>query len=232
MVSTSSSAGPSRASHTQRKDWTALVEELFVSVVSGAPFGVGVIGKHKGLLGASLKLRLNQRFPQPQVQEFIRKHFQVRQLDRLFERGDGLEPDPSGAYKVEGGDLGLPRNTLVSLFQNPADANLRGVILFGGQRMEGQLEKRMQAARAILESTGRSSARGGLALDSRDQLEERLSKINVKRLFDYDIELLARIVNGLEEVREELPLELKPTFKAISDFVIRQKTRQGVLGKL
>jgi hypothetical protein len=226
MVTSVSSAGSIRAQSTQRTDWDSLVDELYVSVISGAPFGVGVAAKHKGLLGTSLKLRLNQRFSNQQVPLFIRKRFQMAQLDRLFQGPPGLERDSSGAYKVVGDDLGLPRNCLLYCFENASDKNLRGVLLFGGERLEGQLEKRLQAAEGILQGTGRSSPLGGLAVESREQLMEALGKLNVKRLFEVDMERLARIVNGLEETKEDLPKHLKPIFKSASDYILKHRLKR------
>jgi hypothetical protein len=226
MVSASKSGSPTRAQPTNRKDWDSLIEELYTSVISGAAFGVGVATKHKGFLGSTLKLRMNQRFSNPQVPQFIRKRFQVAQLDRVFQTDQGLERDPAGVYKVVGDDVGLPRNCLVYCFENPADKNLRGVLLFGGERLEGQLERRLQTAVGILEGTGRSSPHGGLALESREQLIEALSKLNVKRLFDYDMDLLARICNGLEESKEELPKHLKPVFKSASDYILKHRLKR------
>lgn len=227
MVSISSSAVGPRVNETHRKDWDAVIDELYASVISGAQFGIGVVAKHKGLLGTSLKLRLNHRFPNAQVPQYIRKRFQAGKLDRLFQSEAGLERDSAGVYKVVGEDLGLPRNCLLYLFANPADKNLRGVIVFGGERLEGQLERRLEAASEVLVGTGRSSARGGLALDNPEQLEAALAKINVKRLFDYDMDLLARIVNGLEESKEELPKHLKPVFKSISDYILKHRLKRG-----
>ena len=225
-MSASTSGGQTRVQSTRRQDWDSLVDELFASVIAGVSFGVGIATKHKGLLGSSIKLRLNQRFPNIQIIQFIRKRFQVAQLDRMFGNSQGLELDSAGTYKVVGDDLGLPRNCLVYCFENPDDKNLRGVLLFGGERLEGALEKRLQAATNILEGTGRSSPLGGLALESREQLVEALSKLNVKRLFDVDMDRLARIVNGLEESKEELPKHLKPVFKSASDYILKHRLKR------
>jgi hypothetical protein len=227
MVSDSLSAGSLRANPTSRKDWDPLIDELYAAAIAGAAFGIGIATKQKGFLGTSMKLRLNQRFPSPQVTQYIRKRFQVAQLDKLFEGAPGLERDAAGVYKVVGADLGLPKNCLVYGFENPADKNLRGVILYGGERMEGHLERRLQAAGEVLQGAARSSPYGGVPLDNREQLLERLSKINVKRLFEYDMDLLARIVNGLEETKEELPKHLKPIFKSVSDYILKRRLKQG-----
>ena len=219
-------AGRSRATQTQRKDWDSVIDELYAQAISGAVFGIGVVTKHKGLLGTSMKQRLNQKFPNTQMAGFIRKQFQVAQLDRLFESDRGLESDPAGAYKVVGDDLGLPRNALVWLFEHPADANLRGALLFGGERMAGQLEQRLQRATAILEGTGRSSPHGGIALESREDLMAALAKLNPKRLYEYDMDLMARIVNGLEETKEELPKHLKPIFRSVSEYILTRRLKR------
>lgn len=226
MVSSQSSAGAAHVKTTSRKDWDSLVDELYASVISGAPFGIGIATKHRGLLGSSIKLRLNQRFPQPKVAQFIRQRFQAPQLDRVFQSGAGLEYESAGMYKVVGDDVGLPRNCLLVCFANAADPSLRGVMMFGGQRLEGQLEKRLEAASGVLRSTGRSSPFGGLTLESRDDLLTALNRINVKRLFDYDMEVLARIVNGLEHTKDELPKQIKPIFKAVSDYIIKHRVKQ------
>lgn len=223
MIRSKSSAAAAGVETTRRQDWDTLVEELFTSVIAGAPFAIGIATKHKGFLGSSIKLRLNQRFPKPEVAHFIRKRFQATQLDRVFQTAEGLESDRTGMYKVVGDDLGLPRNCLVVRFANSDDPNLRGVILFGGERLEGQLEKRLEAASTVLQGPSRSSPLGGLALERREDLVNALGRLNPKRLYEHDLELLARIVNGLEHTKDDLPKQLKPIFKAASDYIIKHR---------
>ena len=55
---------------------------------------------------------------------------------------------------------------------------------------------------------------------------ESLSKINPKRMFEYDLELLARIVNGLEETKEDLPKHLMPIFKSVSDYILKRQLKR------
>lgn len=227
MVSETTAAGATRAALTNRKDWDALLNELYASVIAGVPFGVGIVTKHKGLLGTSLKQRLNQRFPNSQVPQFIRKRFQVAQLDRIFSSEAGLERGERGLYKVVGDDLGLPRNCLLFPFQSASDPAQRGVILFGGERMGGMLDAKLQAAEEVLSGSGRSSPLGGLPLESHDQLVEKLAKINVKRLYEQDMDVLARIVNGLEDSKEELPKHLKPIFRTVSEYILKHRLKRG-----
>ena len=201
--------------------------ELYINVISGASFGIGIAAKQKGLLGASLKLRLNQNFPSPQVTAYIRKNFKLAKLDRIFQSAQGLERDSRhDLYKVTGADMGLPRNSLVFPFENPSDKNMRAILIFGGERMEGRMENQLRGAVEILQGAPRSSPRGGLTLESRERLVESLSKINTKRMFEYDLELLARIVNGLEETKEDLPKHLMPIFKSVSDYILKRQLKR------
>ena len=219
-------AGLPAVHSTQRSDWDDLVNEVYTGVIAGCPFGIGLATKQKGLLGATIRVRLNQNFPSPAITAFVKKHFRIAHLEQLFQSDQGLEPDArNGTCKVTGDTLGLPRNSLVYRIANPQDANLRAVLIFGGERLEGQLERRLQAAATILEKT--AAERGGLPpLDTPEQMEAALAKINVKRLFDYDMDRLARIVNGLEEHKEDLPKHLKPIFKSVSDYIIKKRVRR------
>ena len=219
----SSNSGESGFHQTMRKDWDDLVTELFSRVISGAPFGIGVASKSKSFMGSTLKLRLNHNFSNKAVIEFIRKNFQSKRLDRLF-AGTGLSPDSRGKlFKVSGDDTGLPRNCLVYPFENPSDSNCRGIIIFGGERLEGQLERRIETAGGILNAEPGGSKATPLGLENHDQLLERLSKINVKRLFEYDLEILSRIVNHLEESKEDLPKNLKPVFRSVSEYILKKR---------
>lgn len=224
MASTNS--GASGFHQTMRKDWDDLVTELFTRVIAGAPFGIGVASKSKGFMGSTLKLRLNQNFENKGVIEFIRKNFQSKRLDRLFS-GDGMSPDRRAKlFKISGEGTGLPRNCLVYPFENPNDANCRGILIFGGERLEGQLERRLEAASGILDGTPGGSKSTPLGLEDHDQLLERLSKINVKRLFEYDLAILSRIVNHLEESKEDLPKNLKPIFRSVSEYILKKRLKR------
>ncbi len=218
-----------RAQRTNRTDWEALVVELYTNAISDVPFGIGIASKQKGLLGASLELRLNENFPIPPVTAYIRKNFNVAKLDRIFQSAQGLERDSRhNLYKVVGDvkNMGLPRDTLVYPLENPSYKNMRAVLIFGGKRLESGLESRLQGAAEILRVAPPSSPRGGLPLESRERLVESLSKIDPKRMFEYDLELLARIVNGLEETKEDLPKHLKPIFKYVSYYFLKWELKR------
>lgn len=223
----SNGSSRSGAFSTQRKDWENMVVELFSRVVDGVPFGIGVVAKEKTLLGSTLRYRMNNGFPNKSISVFIRKNFSGAALDKMFQSDQGLDRGPvSGVYRVVGDKMGLPKNCLVVRVENPEDKNQRAVAVFGGERMAGHLERRMEGLGGIISGAGASKQGVGGSLESADQLLKALTKLNVKRLFDYDLSLLSRIVNGLEEIKEDLPRDLKPKFKAASDYVIKKRVKR------
>lgn len=208
---------------TNRKDWDTLMTELYNGVIVGTPFGIGIASKAKGLLGASLKLQLNQRFPVPAVTKFVKGNFKLKILEKLFESDAGLVKDEQdNLFKVTSNELGLPRNSLIFRIENPAESNLRAVMIFGGERLAAQLETRLNTATDILE--GKTAAgRVDQSLVGVEKLKAELEKLNIRRLFDYDMKKLSAIVNGLEDDKDNLPKALKPAFKSVSDFIIKKR---------
>lgn len=225
------SAGPSSSSTTHttsRQDWEQAVVDLYARVVDGVPFGIAVVAKEKTLLGHTLRYRLNPRFPHQAVGDYIRRRFNSGAFDRLFQSDEGLEPAPvKGLYKVTGDKVGLPRNCLVGRIEGTGHPQHQAVVVFGGERLEGQLERRLQVMGEVLAGTGGGVGRGESAvLDTHEKLLGALSNVNVKRLYDYDLDLLSRIVNGLEEGKEDLPKELKPKFKSVSDYILKRRLKR------
>lgn len=215
--------GGGSAFRTNRKDWDTLMTELYNGVIVGTPFGIGIASKAKGLLGASLKLQLNQRFPSPAVTKFVKGNFKLKTLEKIFESDAGLAKEGrENLYKVTSNELGLPRNSLIFRMENPADANLRAVMFFGGERLAAQLESRLNTTIEILE--GRTAAgKVDKSLVGTEELKAELEKLNLRRLFDYDMKKLSSIINSLEDEKDSLPKALKPAFKAVSDFIIRKR---------
>ena len=212
--------------HTNRKDWDTLMMELYNGVIAGTSFGIGIASKAKGLLGASLKLRLNQRFPAPAVTKFVKSNFKLKTLEKLFESDAGLaREERENLFKVTSNELGLPRNSIVFRIENPSDANLRAVMFFGGERLAAQLESRLRITTDILEGNT-AAGKVDLSLKGTDKLKAELEKLNIRRLFDYDMNKLSAIVNGLEDSKEELPKALKPAFKSVSDYIIQKRMRR------
>jgi hypothetical protein len=215
---------------TDRPDWDAVITQLYSRVVEGAPYALGVVARQKGLLGLSLRPRLNKNAGNQAAVDYIRGRFRDAEFDRVFQADEGLaQDDQSGLFKVTGEGLGLPRNSLIARVESSADEELKAVVIFGGERLEGQLQRRLQVLAEVL---GQGPGSGGsqvvgapLGPEEREKLLAALADLNVRRLSDYDPDLLARIINGLEEGREALPKELKPKYKAAGDYLLRKRLK-------
>ena len=206
---------------TKRKDWDAVITDIYSRMVGKAPFALGIVAREKTLLGASVRYRFNPNFSMPKAGEFIRKALTDKTLDGIFQSDQGLSSGGTpGLYKVTGDGLPLPKNSLIIRVLNTADDRFRAVVIFGGERMEGQLETRMKSLGDIL---------SGAKLKPEDDPEfmiNQLKKINVKRLFDYDMATLTKIANALEHDKNSLPLELKPKMKAVLDHIMKKQLKR------
>ena len=157
------------------------------------------------------------------ITKFVKGNFKLKILEKLFESDAGLVKDEQdNLFKVTSNELGLPRNSLIFRIENPAESNLRAVMIFGGERLAAQLETRLNTATDILE--GKTAAgRVDQSLVGVEKLKAELEKLNIRRLFDYDMKKLSAIVNGLEDDKDNLPKALKPAFKSVSDFIIKKR---------
>ena len=210
---------------TARKDWPALINELYGAVVAGCHFAIGIAAIQEGWIRSTVQLRLNNHFPSPEAISFIRGNFKKSHLESLFTSQEGLVRDEHhDLYKVTGDKMGLPKNSLVYHLENPDGKSMRALLLFGGERLENQMEQRLRTAGLVL--GGELGARGRLKPEDREQLIAELRKLNEKRLFDYELSHLAAIVNGLEESKEDLPKELKLLYRAASDYLFQKRTQK------
>ena len=218
------SGGLERA--TSRTDMDAVGAEIYRNVVAGCHFCLGVVTLEKSLFGKSLKYRLNQEFATPGAADFIRRKFKTGTLDALFSSGPGLEVvNQLGLYRVKSPEYGLPVNSIVGLFQGPKPEH-RGVVVFGGERLEGRLESKIDALEKVLGGDGSiRTARGGVvpAGPGLNKLLEELKTINPKRLFDHELNKLAELVNHLEEHKDQIPKPFRPRYTLLHEYVLKKR---------
>ena len=206
---------------TARTDWGDVVAEVFSRLIGKVPFGLGVVAREKTLLGASIRYRINPSFSAPKVAEFVRKSLTEKNFDNLFNNDQGLSDAGSpGLYKVTGDGTGLPKNSLIVRLASTADARFRAVVIFGGERLEGQLESRLKHLGDILSGAKKSDAA------STESLIANLKNVNIKRLFDYELSTLKAIANGLDHEINNLPRELRPKIKAINDYIMSKQIKR------
>ncbi|MDH4120812.1 MAG: hypothetical protein OEV94_03820 [Deltaproteobacteria bacterium] len=228
---------------TRRSDWTQLSSELYYQGVEGSKFGIGSVSVEKSTFGSSLRSRMNRIFPHKEITEYIGRNFNAKTFENLFKSEEGLMPyGLPGVVQVMNDTLGLPRNTLVVRVQNPGSPVMKAVVLYGGERMEGQLEQRLARLTQVLQGKGeqspqpesaRSSAGATAApaapnplKDNPEHFRKVLAQVNLRNLASYKPDQLSKLVDALEPDKDSLPLELKPRFKAVSDWVVRQSMKR------
>ena len=211
---------------TARSDMDALALEIFRRVVSGCPFCLGVVSLEKSLFGKSLKYRLNQESSVPGVADYIRRKFKVGDLAALFKGAPELES--IGKYqliRVKSNNFGLPVNCLVALIEGKG-SDARAIVVFGGERLEGRLEGKLDILDSLLASDGAiRTARGGVvsAGPELSKLVNELKKINPKRLFDHDLATLAELVNHLEGHKDDIPKPLRPRYALLHEYILKKR---------
>ena len=206
---------------TARTDWGDVIAEVFSRLIGKAPFGLGVVAREKTLLGASIRYRVNPAFSAQKVADFVRKSLTEKNFDVLFTNNQGLsEAGSPGLFKVSADGMGLPKNSLIIRVASTADSRFRAVVIFGGERLEGQLESRLKHLDDILSGAKKSDA------NSVETLVASLQKVNVKRLYDYDLNQLKTIANGLDHEINNLPKELRPKIKAINDYIMSKQIKR------
>lgn len=211
--------------HTSRSDWNSVLVEVYSRVIDGCRFGIGVLTTEKNLLSTKVVFRLNQDYPDPAVIEYIRRKFNAKCFNRFFSPDAGLSTDSTtGILKVGDGSFGLPGKSLVAPFKSNSGEKKRAVVVFGGTRLEGQIDARLKALDSVLGSERPTiTTKDRVPVTSHNELVEALNKINLKRLFDYKLDQLALIVNGLEETKEQLSLTMKPKFNTVNQYLLAKR---------
>ncbi len=137
---------------TFRTDWAQLVKDLFTRVVDGCPFAVGLFTRDDTWGVPRLRDMLNYNGGQEKMLYYVRRHFKRKHYDHIANSLEGLAPhELYDLYKIVSPGLGLPVNSLVCKIEHYSEPDLKCVIVFGGERLEGQMEIHLKILAAILE---------------------------------------------------------------------------------
>ena len=210
---------------TSRKDWDLLNREIFSRVIEGGKFCVGVVSSGDAEPG-QLKYRMSQDFPSRKAIEYIRAQFKSEQFNSIMTTRSGLALNSKyGLFKVASDKLGLPLNSMVMPVTSAVDPNLKSLLIFGGEFLDHQMAARLQTLDNLLGRGEKAAADRKLGAGGRTQREliEKLEGINITRLFDCDINTLAEIANGLEEVKGQLSQNLKPKYGAVHQYLMKKR---------
>jgi len=214
---------------TDRTDWEPLLTELFERVIHRCPYGIAAVTKRKLVRWHRLIIRTNEMFEPGDVTRFIRRYMRVAHYDAIFKSTAGMEHDERyDLYKIIGTNLGLPVKSLVYGIQHADQADLKALLVFGGERMEGQMERSLELVQKILAAppTNKHEAPTSPGPDdygSYGELIAELRKVNLKELDKMDINVIADLVNGLDSVIEYSPASLRAKYRTMSDHLLYRR---------
>jgi hypothetical protein len=226
---------------TFRNDWDTLVRDLFVRVVDGCPFAVGMFTREDTLGVPRLRAMLNFNGARESMLYYVRRHFKLRHYNHIAGSLEGLAPhERFDLYKIVSPGLGLPLNSLVYKIEHYSDPSLKAVIIFGGERLGGQMEIHLKLTTSLLEQpaartaaehpTGPEESRYTqliAALRAADPRKLRQSGLNEKRWGQ-----LKEIVTELRDIQEQFPEVLKAKFTLVSKLVQEgPKQPEAILAK-
>jgi hypothetical protein len=214
---------------TARTDWDVLTRELFDQVLYRCPYGIAAIHKHRILRWHRLIIRTNELYAQEDAPAFIRRTFRVAHYDAIFRSATGMERhERYDLYKIIDARLGLPLKSLVYGIQHQERADLKALLVFGGERMEGQMERSLERVEKILSAppTDRReqpTPPGPDDYGSYGELIAALRQVNLKELGRMEIREVASLVNALDAVIEYSPAHLRAKYRVMSDYLINRR---------
>lgn len=217
---------------TTRTDWDVMVGELFDQVIHGCPYGIATVTKRKVVRWHRLVIRINDLFEPIEAALFVRRELRVAHFDTIFKATDGMERhERYDLYKITDARLGLPLNSLVYGIQHAEKPELRCLLVFGGERLEGHMERSLELVQKILTATPTNKHHPPSSADQEElasygELIAALRQVNVKELDQMDINDISDIVNGLDTVIKDSPAILRAKYRTLSDYLMnRRRTR-------
>jgi hypothetical protein len=223
---------------TFRTDWEALLRELFARVVDGCPFAVGLFTTEATRGAPTLRGWYNYGAGRDDTADYVRRRFKRAHYEQITGSLEGLTPDERfDLYKIVSSGLGLPLNSLIYRIEHYQDPQRKAIIVFGGERLEGQMEVHLKLAGSILEQPERSAP----SRATTESLESRYPRL-IALLRATDPRKLRRagpnerrwaevreIVQGLEGVADQFPEMLKTKFELLRDLLADAPPPSAVL---
>lgn len=215
--------------NTARTDWDVLTRELFDQVLHRCPYGIAAIHKHRIVRWHRLIFRINEFYSPEEAPAFIRRVFRVAHYDAIFRSTTGMERhERYDLYKIIDARLGLPLKSLVYGIQHQERADLTTLLVFGGERIEGQMERSLERVEKLLAAPPAVRHESPVPPGPEDygsygELIAALRQVNLKELDRMDIREIAGMVNALDAVIGHSPANLRAKYRAMSDYLINRR---------
>ncbi len=136
-----------------RSDWDVLNRELFYEVIDKWPTNalalITNVRNHESTLDKPYVQMRTDR--DPDIRALIGR-MNNEQFNKIFELARTYRPERTDCYRLK--NLGLPNNSLAFLVEHEG-GDYRTILLFGGARVKGELEKRLEHAGRIISAKPR-----------------------------------------------------------------------------
>ena len=206
---------------TERTDWEMLAEQLYREVIEGCPFGLAVVTKNPLVSRKRLILRTNDGFDPKAAIYFLRDHFRVAHYDAILNATE--DPVRHGRYdlhKVQNPWLGLPIHSLVYVIKHVQNPTLSIMLIFGGERVKGQLEHMLQATEKIISSPSQTPHEPSKQGPDTSLMLDILRNLEPREFGSLDIHSLSGIVHGLAGVINHAPSALRSKYALLNDLLL------------
>jgi hypothetical protein len=213
---------------TFRSDWDALLRELYVRVVDGCPFAVGLFYRDASRSQGVLREMLNYNGAREPMVDYVRIHFKLAHYEHITGSLRGLAPhERFDLYKIVSPGMGLPVNSLVYRIEHYTDPALKAVMVFGGERLGGQMETHLKMATGLLERASADpavrSTDGGNDSRARELIAALratdLRRLRRTKLSEHRRAAIHEMVTKLGDIQEQFPQALQAKYVLLSKFL-------------
>lgn len=175
-----------------------------------------------------MRAMLNFNGGKEKTLDYVGRHFKLRHYEHISESLEGLEPhELYDLYKIVTPDLGLPLNSLLYKIAHFVKPDCKAIVVFGGERLGGQMEMHLKLAAGLLEQPTRTRAGDPAPAPEESRYPELIAalraadprKLRQSGLDEQRWTEVRKIVTGLSGIQDRFPQVLKAKFALLSKLV-------------
>lgn len=139
-----------------RSDWDVLNRELFYEVMDKWPSNaLALITNTRNHDSNLSRPYVQMRSDVDPDMGNVVNGLSSEQFNKIYQLAKKSKPENTDCFRVK--NLGLPNNSLAFLIEN-SKGQYRTILVFGGQRIKGELEKRLELVTTILSAKARGKS--------------------------------------------------------------------------